>query len=122
LVSEETVPVTFKEGGKLVTKQRVCYVVDLVAKVKDVTYYRRMVWVDKALFVPVKEDLFAMSGKKLKEMTMGDVQRFGARHYPMYLTMSNLLRQNSRTEMYTTKTEFDVPVDPAYFTQSKLTK
>ncbi len=122
LVSEETVPVTFKEEGKLVTKQRVCYVVDLAAKVKDVTYYRRMVWVDKALFVPVKEDLFAMSGKKLKEMTMGDIQRFGSRYYPMYMTMSNLLRQNSRTELFTTKAEFDVPVNPAYFTQAKLTK
>ena len=122
LVSEEAVPVSFKEEGKLVTRQRVCYVVDLVAKVKDITYYHRMVWVDKLLFVPVREDLFALSGKKLKEMTMGDIQRFGNRSYPMYMTMSNLLRQSSRTEMYTTKTEFDIPVDPAYFTQSKLTK
>ena len=122
LVSEETIPVTFKEGGKLGTKQRVCYVVNLVAKVKEITYYHRMVWVDKLLFVPVKEDLFAMSGKKLKEMTMGDVQRFGSRYYPLYMTMSNLLRQNSRTEMFTTKAEFDVYVDPTYFTQSKLTK
>jgi outer membrane lipoprotein-sorting protein len=122
LVSEETVPVTFKEEGKLVTKQRLCYVVDLVAKVKEITYYRRMVWVDKTLFVPVKEDLFAMSGKKLKEMTMGDILKFGSRYYPMYMTMSNLLRQNSRTEMYTTKAQFDIPVDPAFFTQAKLTK
>ncbi len=122
LVSEETVPVTFKEGGKLVTRDRVCYVVDLTAKVKEITYFRRMVWVDKLLFVPVKEDLFALSGKKLKEMTMGDIQRFGSRHYPMYMTMSNLLRANSRTEMFTTRAEFDVYVDPAYFTQSKLTK
>src|SRR3989339_1493111 len=50
LVSEETVPVTFKEGGKLVSRQRVCYVVDLTAKVKEITYFRRMVWVDKLLF------------------------------------------------------------------------
>lgn len=122
LISEETIPVTFKEEGKLATKQRACYVVDLVAKVKEVTYYRRMVWVDKSLFVPVREDLFAMSGKKLKEMTLGDIQRFGSRYYPMYMTMRNLLRANSQTEMFTTKAEFDIPVDPSYFTQAKLTK
>jgi hypothetical protein len=110
LVSEEVIPATFKEDG------------NLVAKVKEITYYHRMIWVDKLLFVPLREDLFAMSGKKLKEMTMGDIQRFGSRYYPMYMTMSNLLRQNSRTEMFTTKAEFDVYVDPAYFTQSKLTK
>jgi hypothetical protein len=53
---------------------------------------------------------------------MGDIQRIGSRSYPLYITMSNLLRQNSRTEMFTTKAEFDIPVDPLYFTQAKLAK
>ncbi|MDD5594509.1 MAG: outer membrane lipoprotein-sorting protein, partial [Candidatus Margulisbacteria bacterium] len=78
--------------------------------------------VDQAYFVPVREDLFALSGKKIKEMTMGAVSRFGARHYPTYMTMSNLLRQNSKTELFTTKIEFDVPVPADQFTQAKLTK
>ena len=122
LVSEEVVPLTFRQGEKTVTRDRLCYVVDLTAKVKDVTYYRRVVYVDKELFVPAKEDLFAMSGKKLKEMTLGDIKRFGARHDPMYMTMSNLLRANSKTEMFVTKMEFDIPVDPKVFTQGNLTK
>ncbi|MDD4179258.1 MAG: outer membrane lipoprotein-sorting protein [Candidatus Margulisbacteria bacterium] len=122
LISEEVVPLTFREAGELVAKQRRCYVVDLTAKVKDVTYYRRVVYVDKELFVPAREDLYAMSGKKLKEMTMGDVRKFGARHYPLYMTMRNLLRANSQTEMFTTKIEFDVAVDPKVFTQGNLTK
>ena len=122
LISEEVVPLTFREAGKLVTRQRACYVVDLTAKVKEVTYFRRVVYVDKELFVPAREDLFALSGKKLKEMTMGDIQRFGTRYYPMYMTMSNLLRQNSKTEMFVTKAQFDIPVDPKVFTQGNLTK
>ena len=122
LVSEEVLPVTFQQGGALVTNQRACYVVDLTAKVKEVTYSRRLIWVDKETYVPVKEDLFALSGKKLKEMTLGEVRRFGGRYYPMYTLMQNLLRQNSRTEMFVTKADFDIHVDPAYFAQSKLTK
>jgi len=122
LVSEEVVPVTFRRGAELTARERRCYVIDLTAKVKDVTYYRRMVWVDRELFVPVREDLFALSGKKLKEMTVGDVQRFGARYYPMYYTMSNLLRQNSTTEMFVISARFDIFIPEDTFTQRNLSK
>jgi outer membrane lipoprotein-sorting protein len=122
LISEEVIPLTFRQGEKTVTRERLCYVVDLTAKVKEVTYFRRVVYVDKELFVPAREDLFAMSGKKLKEMTMGDIKRIGGRYYPMYMTMSNLLRQNSKTEMFITRIDFDLIVNPTIFTQGNLTK
>ena len=122
LISKEVLPVSFRIGDKVETKMRTCYVVDLTAKVKDVTYYRRVGYVDQEYFVPVKEDLFALSGKKLKEMTMGEIKKIGARHYPMYMTMRNLLRANSNTELFITKAEFDVKVDPKVFTQGNLTK
>lgn len=122
LISEEVVPLTFKKGNEQVTKQRHCYVVDLVAKVKDVTYYQRRLWVDKELFVPVREELFAMSGKKLKITNVGDVQKYGKRYYPLYMSMSNLLRQNTSTEMVITKIEFDLPLPAETFTQRSLTK
>lgn len=122
LMGEETIPVTFRRGEENLTEQRACYVVELVAKVKDVTYYKRKVWADQELFVPVKEELFAMSGKKLKVMTMGEVKQFGSRYYPLYMTMSNLLRANSQTEMFITKIVFDIPVPERTFTQGNLTK
>jgi outer membrane lipoprotein-sorting protein len=108
--------------GEEVLEQKACYVVELTAKVKEVTYYRRKVWVDKALYIPVREELFAPSGKKLKVMTVGDVKRFGGRYYPMYMTMSNILRANSQTEMFVTKIEFDIPIPDRTFTQGNLTK
>ncbi|MCU0641355.1 MAG: outer membrane lipoprotein-sorting protein [Candidatus Margulisbacteria bacterium] len=101
---------------------RVCYIIDLTAKVKEVTYFKRRVWIDKERFIPLREELFALSGKKLKEMTLGEVKRFGRRYYPTYLTMRNLLRANSRTELFTTRIEFDIAVDPKVFTQGNLTK
>jgi len=122
LISEEVIPITFREKGKLVPRQRRCYVVDLTARVKDVNYYRRVTYVDKELFFPAREELFALSGKKIKVMTLGDVKKSGGRYYPLYVTMSNLLRQNSRTEMFTTKIGFDIKIDPKIFTQGNLTK
>jgi len=122
LITEEGISIPYHEGEKLVERQRRCYVVDLTAKVKNVTYYRRMIWVDKEWMVPLKEDLFAMSGKKLKIMTNGDIKRFGERHYPMYGTVSNLFRQNSYTEFFVADAKFDIKVDPKFFTQAVLTK
>lgn len=122
LSGEEIIQVTFNKEGKTVSQGRPCYVVDLVAKVKDITYYKRKVWVDKELFVPVKEELFALSGTKLKVTTIGNVQQFGERHYPLYYTMRNQLRKNSLTEMVIDKIEFDISIPEKVFTQGNLTK
>jgi len=40
----------------------------------------------------------------------------------MYMSMSNLLRANSKTELFITSTEFDIKVNPKMFTQGNLTK
>ncbi len=120
IVSEEAIYIQFMKGDEKVIKRRPCYVLDLTAKVKEVTYYRRKIWVDKEVFLPVKEELFAKSGKKLKVMTLGNVNEFGKRNYPMYIAMRNLLRQDSLTEMMITKAEFDVKIPEDTFTQRNL--
>lgn len=129
LITEETTYIKFKKGTEEVTKGRPCYVLELTAKVKEVTYWQRKIWVDRETFVPVKEELFAKSGKKLKVMTLGDVQVFRprrgrgpVRYYPTYIAMKNLLRKDSLTEMVITKAEFDVKIPEDTFTQRNLKK
>ena len=128
LATQETIYIAFRKGTQEVTKRRPCYVLDLNAKVKEVTYYKRKIWVDKEVFIPVKEELFAKSGKKLKVMIMGNVASFRLRgrgrirYYPMYIGMRNLLRKDSLTEMIITKAEFDVKIPKDTFTQRNLKK
>ena len=122
LATEETIYIKFRKGTEEVTKGRPCYVLDLTAKVKEVTYYRRKIWVDRETFVPVREELFALSGKKLKVMTLGNVNQFRGRYYPMYIAMRNLLRKDSLTEMIISKAEFDVKIPKDTFTQRNLKK
>ena len=128
LATEEVIYVSFRKGTEEVVKRRPCYVLDLTAKVKEVTYYKRKVWVDKEVFIPVKEELFAKSGKKLKVMIMGNVASFRLRgrgrirYYPMYVGMRNLLHKDSLTEMLITKAEFDVRIPKDTFTQRNLKK
>ena len=122
LATEETISIKFRRGTQEVTKWRPCYVLDLTAKVKDVTYYKRKIWVDRQIFVPVKEELFAKSGKKLKVMVLADVQKYGKRYYPRYMSMRNLLRKDSLTEMFVTDIKFNIKIPKGTFTQRNLKK
>ncbi|MBU0671613.1 MAG: outer membrane lipoprotein-sorting protein [Candidatus Margulisbacteria bacterium] len=122
LVTEEITYVKIKKGTEEVTKGRPCYVLALTAKVKDVTYYKRKIWVDREIFVPVKEELFAKSGKKLKVTMLGDVRKYGSRYYPTYISMQNLLRSDSLTEMVVTKAQFGIRIPKDTFTQRNLKK
>jgi outer membrane lipoprotein-sorting protein len=122
LIGKETITVRVKKDGKYLDVQYPCYLLDLTAKVKDVSYYRRKIWVNTKSFVPIKEELFAKSGKKLKVMVMGDIERFGYRYYPMYMSMKNLLRKDSSTEMFVTKAQFNVKLPYGIFTQRNLKK
>jgi len=40
---------------------------ELIAKVEDVAYHSRKIWIDALRFVPLKEELFAKSGQLLKK-------------------------------------------------------
>jgi len=108
--------------GEEVLKGRPSYVVGLVAKVKDVTYYKRMLWVDKKTFIPLKEELYAKSGKLLKVSETEQIDSFGKRYYPTKSVLRNLLRKDSRTEFIITKAQFDVSIPEGTFTQRNLLK
>lgn len=121
-VGEQTIPIISRVGKEEISKKHDCYVLDLTAKVKKVSYYRRKIWVDQKTFVPVREELFAKSGKMLKVMTLGNIKKYGQRYYPTYMRMQNLLRKNSMTEMFVTKAQFGIGIPKATFTQRNLKK
>ena len=122
LVGSETIGVSFWKGTREAVRKHNCYVIDLTAKVKNVSYFRRKIWVDKTNFVPIREELFAKSGKMLKLMEMGNIQKYGKRYYPTYIRLRNLLRRNSRTEMFITKAQFGIKIPKGTFTQRNLRK
>ena len=63
-----------KVTGNEVIDGRKTYVLELTAKVTDVAYYSRKMWIDSERFVPLKEELFAKSGQLLKRTTLSDVK------------------------------------------------
>jgi outer membrane lipoprotein-sorting protein len=105
-----------------VFKERPCYVLVLTSKIKKQTYYTRRIWVDRERFVGLKEELYAMSGKLLKVLTVEDIKTFKNRYYPVRITMEDKLRSNSRTEMVIKKIDFDIPIPDETFSERRLMK
>jgi outer membrane lipoprotein-sorting protein len=97
-----------------------CYVLTLDAKVKDVPYFKRIMWVDKERFIAWKEESYAKSGRLLKVATVIDVKEIGKMWYPIKVQMVNMLRKNSRTLFITESIVIDKPIDEQLFTMRSL--
>ncbi|MCX7882021.1 MAG: outer membrane lipoprotein-sorting protein [Brevinematales bacterium] len=97
-----------------------CYVVELTAKVKEVTYYRRKMWVHKTTFVPIREERYAPSGKLLKVQESSEIREVGGRWFSTLTTVSDQLKKNTKTVVVIEEASFDVPVSDNYFTRRYL--
>lgn len=87
---------------------------------KEVSYYRRVVWIDKERFVGLKEDLYAESGRLLKEARVLEVEEIEGRWYPVHMVMENKLRQNTSTEFIVNEIEFNPELPENIFTLERL--
>jgi outer membrane lipoprotein-sorting protein len=98
-----------------------CYKIEMVSKEKDVAYPKRMMWVDKELYIPLKQELFALSGTLLKSWEMKDIKTFGdGRRYPATMIIKDHLKKNSSTTMTFTELKFNVDFEMEVFSQRWL--
>jgi outer membrane lipoprotein-sorting protein len=97
-----------------------CWVLLLDAKVKEVPYFKRRMWIDKKLFTVHKEEMYAKSGKLLKQSKVLETVTIGSRHFPSKVEMENKLRNNSRTVFTMTNIKFDVKVSDNLFSLQNL--
>ncbi|MCK4644063.1 outer membrane lipoprotein-sorting protein [bacterium] len=99
-----------------------CYKIQLTAKpdVKDVTYYREIMWVEKDKFVMRKVELYAKSGRLLKEMLVEKVIQVGKRYFGSKIIITDKKKKNSITTMEFTEVKFDVKLPEGIFTREYL--
>lgn len=92
------------------------YVVTLTAKVPTANYYKRIMWVDKKMFIPWKEEMYAKNGKTLlKEMNTLEVTEIAGRYYPTKQEVRDTLRKNSKTVFTTSDMKFNVAIPESLF-------
>jgi len=98
-----------------------CYVLEGIARegVK-VSYYRRVSWIDKERFIGLKEELYAQSGKLLKETKANEIQEIEGRWIPIDSVMENKLRKNTYTGFKLTQIEFNPEIPEGTFSLQSL--
>lgn len=96
------------------------FVLDLTAKVDDVAYYSRKIWVDSQYFVPLKEELFAKSGQLLKRTTLSNIQQVQGKWFPMHMVYKDMLKTGDGTEMKITSIKFNQEIPEYIFSKAAL--
>jgi outer membrane lipoprotein-sorting protein len=99
---------------------RNCFVLELTAKVAEISYYSRKMWVDKEMFVPVRVELYAKSGKLMKEVMFSEYRQIQDYKFPTAITMVNKLRKDTYTELMLDDIKLDIQIPDRIFTKAYL--
>ena len=95
----------------------------LEAKVKGLSYPKRRAWIDKEYLLPMKEELYAKSGKLLKTSTMDGIRKIQGRWFPSRFIFKDALKRNSKgTEWVIDDIQFDVEIPEHIFLKAALRK
>ena len=99
------------------------WIVLLTAKVKGLSYPMRRAWIDKEYLLPMKEELYAKSGKLLKTSTMDGIKKVQGRWFPSRFIFKDELKRNSKgTEWIIDDIQFDVEIPDSRFSKALLRK
>ena len=109
-----------KITGTETIDNRKTYLLELTARVPDVAYWSRKLWVDTERLVPLKEELNAKSGQLLKRLTLGDVKLIEGRWFPETVIYKDMLKQGEGTEFRFTGIKFDQKIPDYIFTKAAL--
>jgi len=99
---------------------RPCWVLELTAKVEDIAYHSRKIWVDKVRYISLKEERFARSGKLLKVFDVKEVRRIQNRWVPVHMVFKDALKSGEGTGYKIEAIEFNAAIPEALFTKASL--
>ena len=110
------------EGEKLINGRK-CYIIYLEAIIEGLAYPKRRAWVDVEYFLPVREELYAKSGKLLKSTSMGGIRKIQDRWFPTVFIFKDELKKGSQgTEWIIEEISFNVEIPNSRFLKSHLRK
>jgi outer membrane lipoprotein-sorting protein len=99
-----------------------CWIVELSARVSDVAYQSRRIWVDDERWLPMREERYAKSGKLLKTTRITDVSRLKDRWYPKMMIFKDELSKGKGTEYVVLSIDPDVEVPDHLLSKAALRK
>ena len=109
--------------GSIEINGRDHWIVVLEAKINGLAYPKRKSWIDKEYLLPMKEELYAKSGKLLKTSTMSDIKKVKGRWFPSRFNFRDELKRSSKgTEWIIDDIEFDIEISNSRFSKALLRK
>ncbi|MFC1546973.1 outer membrane lipoprotein-sorting protein [Candidatus Neomarinimicrobiota bacterium] len=99
------------------------WIMTLTAKVEGLAYHKRKAWIDKEWLLPMREELYAKSGKLLKSSYAEEVMQVEGRWYPkVWIFKDELKRDSKGTEWIIDEIVFNQPIPNARFEKVALRK
>jgi outer membrane lipoprotein-sorting protein len=109
--------------GSVMIDDRDHWIILLESKVKGLSYPKRRAWIDKEYLLPMKEELYAKSGKLLKTSTMDGIKKVQRRWFPSRFIYKDELKRNSKgTEWIIDEIQFDTVIPESRFYRERLRK
>ena len=109
--------------GSVIIEGRDHWIMVMEAKKKGLSYPKRRAWIDKEYLLPMKEELYAKSGKLLKTSTMDGINKVQGRWFPSRFIFKDELKLNSKgTEWIIDEIEFDTDIPDSRFSKALLRK
>lgn len=99
---------------------RPAWILDLKAKTSDVAYDKRRIWVDRERHIVLKGNLYAKSGKLLKQMVTEEVEHIEGRWTARSLTFKDMLKHGDGTRMVVESIRFNPDIPEHIFSKAVL--
>jgi len=101
---------------------RLCWILELVAKEKEISYYKRKIWVDKERFITLKENRYALSGRLIKTTDVKKIEKIDSRWVPVKVVFKDQLKSGKGTEFNLKSIKFNDNIPDYVFTKANLKK
>lgn len=111
-----------KVTGEETIDQRLCWILELEAFDPSVAYQKRKLWVDQQRFIPLKEEMYAKSGKLLKKTSLSDVVNVQGRWFPKKIVFRDMLKDGEGTEFLILDIRFNEKIPEYLFSKASLKK
>lgn len=96
-----------------------CYVVKSTPKAADVDYSYKLSWIDKADYLPLKEEYYDLRGGLYKVFTASEIKTIKGFPTITKRTMQNV-QSGHKTEVTFTKTDYNIGIEDSLFTERYL--
>jgi outer membrane lipoprotein-sorting protein len=103
-------------------ENRICWILELIAIEKDLAYPKRKLWADQQRFIPLREELYAKSGKMLKKIDLKNVRSIDGRWYPTRMIFKDVLKEGKGTEFIVDDIKFNQNIPGYIFSKASLKK